>query len=131
MLSEHAHCPENYVKQVLDARNELPESEEAFNASQMNTNLQNMFAIDAAAADGFELDISGYDKKKKKEFENFIEFKDGCYYVDLPWIENRVNIVPSNFHESLKVLDRTMTSLRKNKLNEAYHEVFFCHTPGV
>ena len=59
MLSEHAHCPENYVKQVLDARNELPESEEAFNASQMNTNLQNMFAIDAAAADGFELDISG------------------------------------------------------------------------
>ena len=30
-----------------------------------------MFAIDAAAADGSELDISGY-KKKIKEFENSV-----------------------------------------------------------
>ena len=67
MLSEHAHCPENYVKQAMGARDELPDNEEAFNASQMNNNLQNMFAIDAAAADGPELDISGYDKKKKKK----------------------------------------------------------------
>ena len=73
-------------------------------------------------ADGSELDISGYKKEKIKEFENSIEFKDGCYYVELPWIENRVNRVPSNFHVAL---DITMTSLRKNKLDEAYNEVFF------
>ena len=30
----------------------------------MNTNLQNMFAMDAAAVDGSELNISGYDKKE-------------------------------------------------------------------
>ena len=48
----------------MDASDELPDSEEAFNASQMNTNQQNMFAIDAAAADSSELDINGYDKKK-------------------------------------------------------------------
>ena len=77
VFSEHAHCPENYVRQVLDAKDGLPDSKEAFNASQMNTNLQNMFAIDAAAAAGSELDISGYDKKKIKEYENSIEFKDG------------------------------------------------------
>ena len=64
MLSEQAHYPENYVRQVLNARDKLLDSEEAFNVSQMNTNLQNMFAIDDAAADGSELDISGYDKKK-------------------------------------------------------------------
>ena len=97
VLSEHAHCLENYVRQVLGERDELPDSEEVFNASQMNTKLQNMFAINAAAAYGSE-------------------FKDSSYYVDLPWIENRVNRVPSNFHELLKVLDRTMTSLRK-KIN--------------
>ena len=91
----------------------------------MNTNLQNMFAIDTAVADGSKLDISGYNKKKIKKFENSIEFKDGCYYVNLPWIENRVNRVPSNFYVALKVLDRTMTSLRKNKLDEAYKEVPF------
>ena len=93
VLSEYVHCPENYVRQVLDARDELSDSKEAFNASQMNTNLQNIFAIDTAAADGSKLGISGYDKKKrkkKKEFENSIEFKDGCYYVDLPWIESSV-----------------------------------------
>ena len=66
MVSEHAHCPENYVRQVLDVRDVLSDGEEAFNASQMNTNLQNMFPIDAAAADGSELDISGYDKEKNK-----------------------------------------------------------------
>ena len=64
VISEHVHCPENYARQVLDARDELVDSKEAFNASQMNTNLQSMFAIDAAAADGSALDISGYDKKK-------------------------------------------------------------------
>ena len=124
VLSEHAHCPANYVKQVLYARDELPDTEEAFNASQMNTNLQNMFVIDDAAADGSELDISGYDKKKR-EFENSIEFKDSCFYVDLPWIENRVNRVSSHFHVAFKVLDRTMTSLRKNKPDEACNKVFF------
>ena len=104
MLSKHAHCPENYARQVLDARDELPNSEEAFNALQMNTNLQNMFAIDATSADGSELDIRGYDKEKIKEFVYSIESKDGCYHVVLPWIENRVNRVPSNFHVALKVL---------------------------
>ena len=64
-------------------------------------------------------------RKKIKEFENSIEFKDSCYNVDLTWIENRVNRVPSNFHMALKVLDRTMTFLRKNKLDEACNEVFF------
>ena len=47
----------------LGARDELPDSEETFNASQMNTNLQKMFLIDAAAADGSELDICVYDEK--------------------------------------------------------------------
>ena len=112
VLSEHSHCPENYVRQVLDARKELLDSKEAFNASQMNTNLQNIFATDAAAAEGSELDISGYDKKKK-EFESSIEFKDGCYYIDLPWIESKIK---SNVHVALKVLDRTMTSLIKINL---------------
>ena len=122
VLSEHAHCPENYVRQVLDARDELPDSEEGFNTSQMNTNLQNMFAIDASAW----LVVTTRKKKKRiKEFENSIKFKDGCYYVDFSWTENRVNRVPSNFHVALKVLDRTMTSLRKNKLDEAYNEDFF------
>ena len=64
-------------------------------------------------------------RRKKLKIENSIKFKDGCYYVDLPWIENRVNRVPSNFHVTLIVLDRTMTSLRKNKLDEAYSDVFF------
>ena len=66
MHSEHAHCPENYIRQVLNARDKLPDNEEVFNASQMNTNQQNLFSIDAAAADGSELDISGYDKEKIK-----------------------------------------------------------------
>ena len=56
---------------------------------------------------------------------NSREFKDGCYYADFPWIERRVNRISSNFHVALKVFDRTMTSLRKNKLDEAYNVVFF------
>ena len=69
VLSKHSHCPENYVREELDVRDELLDSEEAVNASQINTNLQNMFAIDTAAADGSELDISGYKKKKKRIWE--------------------------------------------------------------
>ena len=69
VLSEHAHCPENYVRQVLDAKDELLDSEKTFDASQRNTNLQKMFAIDAAAADGSEFDISGCKKKNKSVAE--------------------------------------------------------------
>ena len=42
LLSEHVHCPENYDWQVLDDRDELPDSKEAFNTSQMNTNLDSV-----------------------------------------------------------------------------------------
>ena len=69
VLSEHVYCPENYIRQVLDARDELPDSEDAFNVSQMNADLQNMFAFDAAVSDGAELDISDYDKKNKRIWE--------------------------------------------------------------
>ena len=59
----------------MDARDELSYSEEAFNASQMNTNQQNIFVMDAAAADSSELDISGYDKKKKKNLSTRMSSK--------------------------------------------------------
>ena len=49
----------------------------------------------------------------------------GLIGVDLIECINRVNRESSNLHVALKVLDRTMTSLRKNKLDEAYNEIFF------
>ena len=40
--------------------------------------------------------VSDYDKATITEFENSIHNKNSAYYVDLPWLENKMKKVPSN-----------------------------------
>ena len=66
---------------------------------------------------------STYDADQIKLFEESIQFKNGSYYVKLPWLQN-IESVPSNYNIALSVLDRVIQNLeRKNLINE-YTKVF-------
>ena len=58
-----------------------------------------------------------YDNELVDKFEKGITFTDSHYYVDLPWLEDKVKLVPSNYKIALKVL-------QKQNLVESYEEVF-------
>ena len=52
------------------------------------------------------------------------EFKDNAYFVKLPWHEDKMKSVPSSYQVALKVLDITMLSLEKKKLDKTYNDIF-------
>ena len=69
--------------------------------------------------------VSDYDRVKIDAFRSSITFRDGCYFVDLPWNENKLSEVPSNHQVALSVLDRVVTKTEKQKLYDDYCKVFF------
>ena len=68
---------------------------EIFDESQVERNLKKMFDVDSLGISP-EQSVCNYDKRKIKEFENSIKFKDNAYHIKLPWHEDKVKSVPSN-----------------------------------
>ena len=64
--------------------------------------------------EGIEEDlISDYDHDKIDSFHSSINFRDRCYFVDLPWNEDKLLEVPSNHQEALNILDHVVTKTEK------------------
>lgn len=63
--------------------------------------------------------------------KKMIEFKDNSYYVQLPWHENKIDLVSSNYQIALRVLDRTPRSLERREMDKAYNEGFFFTTRSL
>ena len=72
---------------------------------------------------GIEDDQSQFDSDIIAEFERNIQFRDGRYWVKLPWFPDRIKNVPSNHGVSLKVLD-IMERFSKENMYEDYLAVF-------
>ena len=76
-------------------------------------NLEKMFDVDNL---GFSLSedksLSDYDKAKIKEFENSIHRRNNAHFVDLPWGENKIKIVLSNYPVAYKNLKKLIITLK-------------------
>lgn len=64
-----------------------------------------------------------YDNDQIRLFTESIEFKNGSYYVKLPWLKD-INKVQSNYKIALSVLDRVIKNLENNNLYNEYLSVF-------
>ena len=73
---------------------------------------------------GFADKQSQFDSDIIPEFEKNIRFRDGRYWVKLPWFPDRLKNVPSNHGIALKVLDKVVNKLTKTDMYEAYLSVF-------
>ena len=69
-------------------------------------------------------ELVSFDQDQIDKFKRGINFKDGHYHVELPWYPDKIDLVPSNHFVALKVLDRTLSHLRKKGLTDKYQEVF-------
>ena len=66
-----------------------------------------------------------YDKDQIRKFKESILLKNNAYYVDLPWLKDKIKPIPSNYQVSLKVLIKTMNYLRTKNLNKYYNQAFY------
>ena len=106
------------VKSYFNPLNHLLED------STVDNGLEYLFSLESIGIKADEKELIDYDQEKVNKFRDGIIFKDGHYHVELPWHEDKLHLVPSNFNVALKVLDRTMSTLKRKGLIAEYEKVF-------
>jgi len=91
--------------------------------SEVEQGLENMFRIESLGIENMN-NKSEFDLIQIEKFKRGIEFKDGKYHIKLPWIEEKVALLPSNHNIALSVLNRVYDNLKRKNLIEAYNDVF-------
>ena len=69
-------------------------------------------------------EFSIIDEEKISKFRDSISFRDGRYYVQLPWYEDKVELVPSNLNAALRIFERVVKDLEKKDLYDQYQDTF-------
>jgi len=108
------NCALNPVKTSFDPIGSV------IDESSVDERLDKMFSLDSM---GLSEESCDYDASKIAEFEAKIEFKEGSYYVDLPW-NSKISSVPNNYNVALAILNRVLEFLGRNNLYERYDAVF-------
>ena len=88
----------------------------------LDENLTKMYSTESLGI--VENDPSDYDKTEIEKFRENIVLENGRYYIKLPWDEEKISKVPSNFGISKSVLTRTVSDLISKGLFDAYDQVF-------
>ena len=83
--------------------------------SEVEHGLENMFKLESLGIEGMNNE-SEFDLNQIEKFKGGIEFKDGKYHINLPWIEEKLPLLPSNHNIALSVLNRVHENLKK-KIN--------------
>ncbi len=92
--------------------------------SEVDNGLEHLFSLESLGIKTDSQELVSIDKEQVEKFREGIEFKDGHYFVELPWQQEKVKAVPSNHNVALKVLDRTLSQLNNKNLTEKYEAVF-------
>ena len=125
MVNRHSDCPSTLINFVMEPKASYPDPlAEFFDESEVERRLDKMFDVDAIGLKS-DKEISNVDELQIKKFKESIVYKEGKYFVKLPWHENKINQVPSNYQVALKALDRTVKQLDPKQLTDQYFNCFF------
>ena len=125
MVDRHSDCPSTLINFVMEPKAFYPDPlAEFFDESEVERRLDKMFDMDAIGLKS-DKEISNVDELQIKKFKESIVYKEGKYFVKLPWHENKINQVPSNYQVALKALDRTVKQLEPKQLTDQYFNCFF------
>ena len=94
----------------------------AFEESDVQQGLENMFSLESISIKSEELPTC--DNKILEKFQNSVELRDGCYYVDLPWYEDILEKVVSNFQLSRVIAKNVHFRNCKSEISEKVLDVF-------
>ena len=92
--------------------------------SEIENGLEHLFSLESLGIKKDDKELVSFDEYQINKFKEGITFDEGFYKVDLPWYEDKIDLVPSNHFVALKVLDRTIDHLKRKGLVSKYQEVF-------
>src|SRR5678816_3953376 len=73
--------------------------------SEVEQGLENIFKLESLGIEGMHNNKSEDDLKQIEKFKGSIDFKDRKYHLDLPCIEDKLPLLPSNYNIALAVLN--------------------------
>ena len=91
---------------------------------EVDNGLEHLFSLESMGIKKDDKELISFDEDQINRFREGISFKDGHYQVELPWYQDKINLVPSNHFVALRVLDRTIDFLKRKGLVNKYQEVF-------
>ena len=96
--------------------------QEIFLDPSVEYGLDNFYSLESIGIK--EKDSLAYENDQVEKFKEFISYKDGHYYVKLPWKADLIKQVPSNLKISLAVAERVYDKLGHKGIVDKYEEVF-------
>lgn len=85
--------------------------------------LENIYSLESLGINE-DADKGSIDEVFLQKFYETIEFKEGKYHVELPWHENILEEVPSNYHIALATMRSVHKRLERQGLSSVYGDVF-------
>ena len=89
--------------------------------SLVDANLEKMFSTESMGI--IDENPSDLDQIELDKFRDNISFKNGKYHVKLPWYQEKISEVPSNFGIAKSVLSKNISDLIKRGMFDAYDKV--------
>lgn len=106
------------IKSYFNLLEYLLEDTKVDNASE------HLFSLESIGINTTEQDPLSLESEQIKNFEEGISFKGGHHQVELSWHQDKIQSVPSNHSVALKVLDRTLETLKRKQLLDQCQAVF-------
>ena len=95
--------------------------DDVFPESCVTQGLENFFSLESI---GVSPTTSSYDDRYIEEFDSNVEFRDGNYFVALPWHRETLREVPSNFQLAKTIAYKVAKRNASQNLEEAYNQAF-------
>ena len=95
--------------------------EKVFPDSNVEQGLEHIFSLESL---GISKDVSTYDQQQVEKFEKSILFQDGHYQVELPWKEELIDKVPSNYPLAKVIAKKVYEKNNKQGIATQYLNVF-------
>lgn len=95
---------------------------EVFPESSVEHGLEHLFALESIGISNEN--SSAYDDNQTAKFASSIEIKDGHYSIDLPWHQDILSKVPSNYEVSKAIARKVHLKNKEKMIDDSYFEVF-------
>ena len=124
LLAKNPLCPEYKINFVLNPEESYPDPLKTwFEEENVQRGLESMFSMESLGLPTSE-EFSTIDEEKVRKFRDSILFKDGRYYVQQQWYEDKVESMTSNHNAALRILENVVKDPEKKDLYEQYLDVF-------
>ena len=101
IISQHSDYPVTHMYFMLESKSKYLDSLDCFAKSSVERTVEKIFSLETMEIK--EDSVSDYDRNKIDSFRSSKTFREECYFVDLPWNEDKSVEVSFNQPVALNV----------------------------